>query len=95
MGSRERKSITNTASKIREWFSKNKDSWIESHRDRVLTRLGKDIFPFIGSKAMGSVTASELLGVLQRNLRTLYFRHIKCMSCLYAHVWQAVFWMHR
>jgi len=32
----------------REWFAKNQNSWSETHGDRILRRLERDIFPWIG-----------------------------------------------
>jgi len=50
----------------REGFAKHKNAWAESHAGRVLERLEKDIFSFIAGKAVGSVTAPELLEALRR-----------------------------
>ena len=50
----------------REWFDKFKDSWVDHHGKKIFARLEKDIFPLIGGKAIGSVTAPELLEVLRR-----------------------------
>ena len=50
----------------REWFDKFKDSWVDHHGKKIFARLEKDIFPLIGGKAIGSVTAPELLDVLRR-----------------------------
>lgn len=29
----------------REWYKKNSDQWVDSHGDRILRRLEKDVFP--------------------------------------------------
>jgi hypothetical protein len=50
----------------REWFDKNKDSWMPGHGDKILARLVNDIFPLIGGKPVGQVTAPELLEALRR-----------------------------
>ncbi len=50
----------------REWFDKYKDSWVDHHGKKILARLENDIFPLIGSKPVGAVTAPELLEALRR-----------------------------
>lgn len=50
----------------REWHSKFKPVWAESHSTRVLSRLEQNVFPHIGSKAISQIKAPELLGVLRR-----------------------------
>lgn len=49
----------------REWIAKHPE-WAESHRGKVLGRLENDVFPFIGSKPIASLTAMDLLAVLRR-----------------------------
>ena len=50
----------------REWFNKRKASWAQSHATKVIARLEKDIFPIVGGKPIGSITAPELLEALRR-----------------------------
>ncbi|KFN39993.1 integrase [Smithella sp. F21] len=50
----------------REWHSKFKPIWAESHSSRVLSRLEQNVFPYIGSKPISQIKAPELLGVLRR-----------------------------
>ena len=50
----------------REWFDKYKNSWVDHHGKKILARLETYIFPIIGAKSIGSVTAPELLGALRR-----------------------------
>lgn len=50
----------------REWFDKFKDSWVDHHSKKIFARLENDIFPIIGAKAVGAVTAPELLEALRR-----------------------------
>lgn len=49
----------------REWYDKNKDSWVKHHGEKILARFEKNIFPLIGGKAVGAVTAPELLETLR------------------------------
>jgi integrase len=50
----------------REWFFKHESGWVASHSKRLIVRLEKDVFPFIGSRPIAEVTAPELLKVLRR-----------------------------
>lgn len=50
----------------REWFTKFSTKWSPSHGERLLRRLEKDIFPWIGSRPISEITAPELLTTLRR-----------------------------
>lgn len=50
----------------REWFAKNSASWASNHGDRIIRRLERDIFPWIGGKPIAEITAPQLLAVLRR-----------------------------
>ena len=50
----------------REWHSKYSGSWSPSHGERLLKRLEKDIFPWLGEMPIADITASTLLKVVQR-----------------------------
>jgi integrase len=50
----------------REWFVKHQSGWAESHSSKVMTRLEKDVFPYIGSLPIVEIAPPELLKVLQR-----------------------------
>ncbi len=50
----------------REWFSKNRDTWAPSHADKIITRLERDVFPWLGSKATTDISAPDVLAVLHR-----------------------------
>lgn len=50
----------------REWFSKFSPTWTPSHGERILRRLERDIFPWIGKRPIGEIKAPELLTVLRR-----------------------------
>lgn len=50
----------------REWFTKFSPTWVPTHAGRVLRRLERDIFPRIGSRPAGEITAPQLLAVLRR-----------------------------
>ncbi len=50
----------------REWFEKFSPTWSPSHGERIIRRLERDIFPWIGKRPIGEIKAPELLAVLRR-----------------------------
>lgn len=50
----------------REWYTKFSIEWASSHADKIIRRLERDIFPWIGKRPITSITAPELLSVLRR-----------------------------
>jgi integrase len=50
----------------REWFQTRRGDWAESYADKVIQRLERDIFPWLGSLDMDSITPPKLLDVLRR-----------------------------
>ena len=49
----------------REWYSSRSPTWSESHKETVIGRLQRDIFPRIGVRPIGEITAPELLKMLR------------------------------
>jgi len=50
----------------REFMLNNTGRWSESHHQHVKECLERDMFPWLGSKGIGEITAPELLKVLNR-----------------------------
>ena len=50
----------------KEWFDRYSTSWTPAYRRYMLQRLERNIFPYMGKRPIGSITARELLGVLRR-----------------------------
>ncbi|MEZ0606173.1 tyrosine-type recombinase/integrase [Paraburkholderia sp. IW21] len=50
----------------REWFARYSPGWAESHANKIMARLEKDAFPWLGSRAIAEIKAPELLSVLRR-----------------------------
>jgi len=50
----------------REWFTKNNHIWTEGHSKTIIRRLDLNIFPWLGTRPVASITAPELLAVLRR-----------------------------
>lgn len=49
-----------------EWHKKNKANWTTEHGNRILSRLTKDIFPWLGQFPIAQIKAPQLLAVLER-----------------------------
>lgn len=49
-----------------EWYAKFSTKWVPSHSNKVLRRLERDIFPWLGNKPINEITAPELLAALRR-----------------------------
>lgn len=67
----------------REWFTKFSIEWAPSHANKIIRRLERDIFPWIGRQAVTSISAPELLSVLRRiesrgALETAHRAHQNC-----------------
>ena len=50
----------------REWYDKFASSWVPDHGNRIIRRLERDVFPWIGAKPVADVTAPDLLDVVRR-----------------------------
>lgn len=50
----------------REWYGKLAPTWNAAHGDRIIRRLERDVFPWIGGRPVAEVAAPELLAVLRR-----------------------------
>ena len=50
----------------REWFERYSTSWTPAYRRYMIQSLEKNIFPYMGNRPIGSITARVLLGVLRR-----------------------------
>lgn len=50
----------------REWFTKMKPEWVESHSSKIMARLERDVFPWLGKRPIAEITAVEVLATLKR-----------------------------
>ncbi len=50
----------------REWFAKFSTGWAASHGDKIIRRLERDVFPWIGGLPVAAVEAPALLEVIER-----------------------------
>jgi integrase len=66
----------------REWFGKFSPGWAESHAGRMMRRLERDVFPWIGARPIREISAPELLAVVRRiEGRTVETAHRAMRSC--------------
>ncbi len=49
-----------------EWIAKNLPTWAPSHASKIVRRMEKDVFPWIGKRPIADIEAPELLKVLNR-----------------------------
>jgi len=50
----------------REWYGRQAPNWAPSHGEKIIRRLERDLFPWLGSRPIASITAPELLAALRR-----------------------------
>lgn len=50
----------------REWFANQSPIWVTTHADKIIRRLERDIFPWLGSSPIASITAQQLLIAARR-----------------------------
>lgn len=50
----------------REWYEKYSPNWVDAHGSRIIRRLERDIFPYLGSRPIAEIAAPELLQVIRK-----------------------------
>jgi len=50
----------------REWHTRFAPTWTPGHADTIMSRLERDLFPWIGKRPIAEIKAPELLTVLRR-----------------------------
>ena len=50
----------------REWHARFISTWTKGHAETIMSRLERDLFPWIGKRPIAEIKAPELLGVLRR-----------------------------
>lgn len=49
-----------------EWFERNAPRWVPKHSVKIKERLKRDVYPFLGSRPISEISASDVLRVLRR-----------------------------
>ncbi len=67
----------------REWIYKNRNKWSKNNTTHVISRFERDVFPLIGRYGIASVTAPQLLNLVQRIEKrgALYSAHKVLQNC--------------
>jgi integrase len=50
----------------REWFDKQKSTWAESHSSKIIGRLERELFPWIGKRPVASLEPGDILACVRR-----------------------------
>lgn len=50
----------------REWFAKYEPTWTAGHSSKIISRLERDVFPWIGLRPISEIKAPQLLACLRR-----------------------------
>ncbi|MBF0262721.1 MAG: integrase arm-type DNA-binding domain-containing protein [Magnetococcales bacterium] len=50
----------------REWIAKETPSWAPTHTDKIVQRLERDIFPWLGGVSVREITAMQILECVRR-----------------------------
>jgi len=50
----------------REWFAKYAATWTPDHAEKIIRRLERDVFPWLGARPIAEITAPELLAAVRR-----------------------------
>jgi integrase len=67
----------------REWYAKHSQRWAPSHGNKIIRRLERDVFPWLGSRPISEITPPQLLQILRRiedrgALETAHRAHQNC-----------------
>jgi integrase len=66
----------------REWHKRFSSRWSASHAEKIMIRLEKDVFPYIGQRTIAEISTPEMLKVLQRiQERSLETAHRAKYTC--------------
>ncbi|WP_390167187.1 tyrosine-type recombinase/integrase [Thiorhodovibrio frisius] len=50
----------------REWFQRHSQNWVPNHANRIIRRLEKDFFPWIGNIPITDLKPPQILDVIRR-----------------------------
>ena len=67
----------------REWYAKHAPGWAASHSDKIIRRLERDVFPWVGGRPIAELSAPEILATMRRieGRGTLETAHRVMQSC--------------
>ncbi|MBU1665949.1 MAG: integrase arm-type DNA-binding domain-containing protein [Gammaproteobacteria bacterium] len=50
----------------REWYLKHRDVWATGHSEKIISRLERDVFPWLGGMPITDISARDVLEILRR-----------------------------
>ncbi|HXC40249.1 MAG TPA: tyrosine-type recombinase/integrase [Burkholderiales bacterium] len=50
----------------REWFASFSKKWVKGHSDKIIRRLERNAFPYMGGKAIADITTKDVLAMLRK-----------------------------
>jgi hypothetical protein len=56
----------------REWFAKHSSTWVARNADKIIRRLERDVFPWLGAKPIAEITPPDLLTLPAKEARVIY-----------------------
>ena len=67
----------------REWFAVKSPGWSKSHGEKIIRRLERDAFPYIGARPMAELKAPDVLALLRRieSRHAIETAHRVCQNC--------------
>ncbi len=67
----------------REWYARMAPGWAPSHGEKIIRRLERDIFPWLGAKPISEISAPDLLTAIRRieNRGRLETAHRALQNC--------------
>lgn len=48
----------------RLWFEANRSKWVEDHAKKIISRLERDVFPYLGKRPIAEITPADVLEAL-------------------------------
>ena len=67
----------------REWYVRHAPNWSANHSSKIIARLEKDVFPWMGKSAIAEITPPQLLATIRRieNRGALETAHRTLANC--------------
>jgi len=71
----------------REWFYKQEGAWAKGHREKIVRRLERDVFPWLGARPIVSIKPADVLQVAATALRSVASFKLPCPRLPLTRAW--------
>jgi len=71
----------------REWFYKQEGAWAKGHREKIVRRLERDVFPWLGARPIVSIKPADVLQVAATALRSVASFNLPCPRLPLTRAW--------